>query len=188
MGSDDLGIPEPKRLRLSEAAEDAIEAFAREIVQRADDVSGLFAGTLGKARGHALRLAMVLEHLWWCGAPPRPEPAIISEKAVTAAAGLVDGYFLPMAERVYGDAAMPAAERGAMALARHLRKTGLAEFNARDARREIGSLLREAAGMDAACAVLIEAGLIRAKPSHVTGAGRKPKNFDVNPALHVRPS
>jgi hypothetical protein len=25
------------------------------------------SGALGKARGHALRLATVLEFLWWCG-------------------------------------------------------------------------------------------------------------------------
>ena len=107
-GSDEFGYPEPKRLRLSDKAEDAIEAFARDIAMRANDASGIFASTLGKARGHALRLALVLEHLWWCGASARPEPAIITEKAVLAAAGLVDGYFVPMAERVYGDAAIPA--------------------------------------------------------------------------------
>jgi hypothetical protein len=48
-----------------------------------------------------------------------------------------------------------------MVLARHLRKAGLVEFNAREARREIGGRLREAPAMEAACRQLVEAGLIR---------------------------
>jgi hypothetical protein len=183
-GSDEFGYPEPKRLRLSDKAEDAIEAFARDIAIRANDGSGIFASTLGKARGHVLRLALVIEHLWWCGASARPEPAIITEQAVLAAAGLVDGYFIPMAERVYGDAAIPAAERAAMALARHLRRAGVREFKARELRRQIGGSLREAAAMDAACTMLIEAGLIRAQFARAGETrGRAARRFEVNPQI-----
>jgi hypothetical protein len=98
-GTDDLGFPTPKRLRLSEAAADQIEAFASEMKTRAEEASGLFAGTLGKARGHVLRLSLVLEYLWWSAETSGPEPEGISEQATVAAAGLVDGYFVPMAER-----------------------------------------------------------------------------------------
>ena len=133
-----------------------------------------------------MRLACVVEHLWWAGDPGAPEPTAISNDAVLAAAGLAEGYFLLMAERVCGDAAIPAAERAAMALVRYLRANGLASFNARDMRREIGGLVREASAMDAACAVLVEAGLIRESDKRVdpemdderriyyqlTGAGR----------------
>lgn len=187
MGSDEFGFPEPRRVRLSNPAEDALEAFAREIAARAADASGVYAGMLGKARGHALRLALVLEFMWWCGAAETAEPAVISERAVLAAAGLMDGYFIVMAERVCGDAAIPVAERQAMALARFLRKRGAPSFNARDVRRDIGGALRETAAMDAACATLVEAGLIL--PTAPTAStGRKPKNFLVNPAVLRRPS
>jgi hypothetical protein len=188
MGSDEFANPEPKRIRLAEAAEDELEAYAKEVATRVTDATGIFAGALGKARGHVLRLALVFEHLWWSPAHDVLEPSIITGRAVRAAAGLVDGYFLPMAERVCGDAAIPAGERQAMAVAHHLRRAGLSEFNARVVRREIGGLLREAAVMDAACAVLVDAGRIRPlKPSHV-GAGRRPKNFEVNSAVLGRPS
>jgi hypothetical protein len=54
-----------------------------------------------KSRGQALRLALALEMLWWCGedgmAPP---PAEIDARAFAAAAMLISDYFLPMAERV----------------------------------------------------------------------------------------
>jgi hypothetical protein len=183
MGSDEAGLPEPKRLRLAAEAENAIEAFARDMAKRANEASGIFAGALGKARGQALRLACVLEHLWWCPVKGGAEPATISAKAAMAAAGLLDGYFIPMAERVFGDAAIPMAERSAMALARHLKRNGLATFNARNVRRELGGALREAKAMDEACAVLVEAGLIRPEGKQALGAGRKPKNYEVNPCV-----
>lgn len=68
-----------------------------------------------------------------------------------------------MAERVFGDASIPVAERAAMTLIRFLKRNGLATFNARDARREVGGPLRDAAAMDAACDALVEAGLIRGR-------------------------
>ena len=183
-GTDDLGFPNPKRLRLSEAAADQIEAFASEMKTRAEEASGLFAGTLGKARGHVLRLSLVLEYLWWSAETSGPEPEAISEQAIVAAAGLVDGYFVPMAERVYGDAAIPVSERGAMVLARYLRKAGLVEFNAREARREIGGRLREAPAMEAACRQLVEAGLIRPRFTRAgERGGRKAANYEVHPAV-----
>ena len=37
---------------------------------------------------------------------------------------MLDGYFIPMAERVYGDAAIPKAERNAMTVIRHLKRLG----------------------------------------------------------------
>jgi hypothetical protein len=183
-GTDDLGFPTPKRLRLSEAAADQLEAFASEMKARAEEASGLFAGTLGKARGHVLRLSLVLEYLWWSAEPSGAEPEAVTERATIAAAGLVDGYFVPMAERVFGDAAIPVSERGAMVLARYLRKAGLVQFNARDVRRDIGGNLREAAAMEGACKLLGEAGLVRPRFTRAgERGGRKAANYEVNPTV-----
>jgi hypothetical protein len=184
MGFDEFGNPTPKRLRLEAPAEDCLEEFARDMEHRGADSCGVFAGSLGKARGHAVRLSLVLEHLWWCGEAPRPEPSVISLKAMEAAAAFVDGYFLPMAERVYGDAAIPAPERAAMTLARYLKRAGLREFNAREVRRHIGGSLRDAAPMEAACAALVEAGLLRAAFCRASGHGRPAHRYEVNPVVH----
>jgi hypothetical protein len=183
MGSGEFGHPEPKRLRLMPDAEDALEEFAREMANRAHEASGMFAGALGKARGHVLRLANILEHLWWSG-EGGAEPEVISRQALEAAAGLLEGYFIPMAERVFGDAAIPAAERNTMTLARYLRAHRITTFNAKTLRRDIGSTLREAAAMDAACNILVDAGLIRARPERAgSTSGRQAKNYEVNPAV-----
>ncbi|GEP04478.1 DUF3987 domain-containing protein [Methylobacterium oxalidis] len=181
---DEFGHPVPVRIPLTAEAEDRLEAFARDVSRRCHEASGLLAGTLGKARGHALRLSAVLEHLWWCGGAAAGEPKEISPEAVTAAADLLNAYFIPMAERVFGDASIPLAEQRGMLLAKYLRQQRLTEFNARDVRRQIGGLLRDAAHMEAACALLIEGGLIR---KHFTragdGKGRKALNYAVHPAL-----
>jgi hypothetical protein len=187
MGSDEFGLPEPKRLRLAPDAEDAIEEFGREMAKRADEATGVFSGALGKARGHVMRLSNVIEHLWWCGELKGAEPAVISRHAVVAAAGLLDGYFIPMAGRVFGDASIPTAERNAMALARYLRAHRMKEFNAKKMRREIGGNLREAAPMEAACNALVDAGLIRARFERAGSTpGRPAKNFEVNPVVWER--
>jgi hypothetical protein len=184
MGTDDLGRPEPMRLALTPDAEDALEEFARDAQAQAAAVSGLYAGTLGKARGHVLRLSCVLEHLWWSVGATDREPREITARAVLAAAGLMEGYFLPMAERVFGDAAIPDAERQAMTLARHLRRESRERFNARDLRRTIGGGLRDAPKMKAACEALVEAGLIRpAFTRSGASAGRAAQNFEVNPVV-----
>ena len=184
MNVDEHGNLEPRQVRLSHPAEDALEAFGREIASRAHESEGAFAGLLGKARGHALRLAAVLDYLRWAAIPQAGEPTMISQEAVLAAAGLLDGYFLPMADRVFGDAVVPLSERRARVLARYLRKSGLEQFKARDVYREINGLVREPAAMDAACSALVEAGLIRPQFTRAGDQpGRKAKVYEVNPVL-----
>src|SRR4051812_19556913 len=57
-------------------------------------------------------------------------------------------------------------------------------FNAREVRRVIGGTLREPEAMDAACAVLVEAGLIRPRFGRAGETkGRAARNSDVNPAV-----
>jgi hypothetical protein len=185
IGSDEFGNPEPIRIQLASKAEDTIEEFARDMVRRGENASGILAGSLGKARGHVLRIATVLEFLWWCGRPNAHEPADISVDAVNAAAALVDAYFIPMAERVYGDAAVPPDEKAATILVRQLRQEGLAEFNARDLRRQVGGVLRDAQPMDKACNVLVEAGLIRPRKPP-SDSRRRLKNYEVNPIIFGR--
>jgi len=92
----------------------------------------------GKARGHALRLALNLELLWWCAEDGMAAPlTAISARALAAAAHLVSGYFIPMAERVYGDAGASAGERNAATLGRWIRKHHPTEVHVRHMQREI---------------------------------------------------
>ena len=111
-------------------------------------------------------------------------------ESVTRAAALLASYFAPMAERAFGDAAIPAPERAAMALAHHLRRERLHTFNARQLRRALGGPLRDADVIKRACAELVEAGLIRPASGARPGpsGGRPSSDYEVNPAVHGRAS
>ena len=110
------GDPVPSYVHLDDDARAVLVDFAQDAQRRERDAHGLLKSACGKARGQALRLALVLEFLWWC-VGDGPEPARVSKRAMQAAAGLMDGYLLPMAARVLGDASVPADERNARTLA-----------------------------------------------------------------------
>ncbi len=144
---------------------------------------------LGKARGLALRLALVLEHLWWCGGEDgmAPPPSVISERAFLAATHLVADYMMPMAERVYGDAAAPKAERDAATLARWIARQRPVEAHVRRLLREVRLPgLVDAAAVHAAARVLVEAGWLL-PPLHGSGFQQRGRAaYPVNPRLWER--
>jgi hypothetical protein len=95
---------QPILMPLTADGRHAIEIFGREMQGLQQHADGLLRAAYGKARGQTLRLALVLEMLWWCAnsgcaAPPNR----ISGRALQAAATLMDAFFLPMAQRVYRD-------------------------------------------------------------------------------------
>ena len=108
---------------LADDARNSIEAFGQEMQERQSTAGGLLRSAIGKARGQALRLSLVPEMMQWCGndgmAPP---PTTISRATFDAAAHLIRNYFIPMAERVYGDAAATPQDRNAATLARWIIK------------------------------------------------------------------
>jgi hypothetical protein len=184
MQKDEAGRSDPVQISLTPQAVDALERFGKHVQRLARNASGTFAGSLGKARGHALRLATVLEYLWWCSTGSGPEPHLISEKAVQSAITLMADYFIPMAERVLLDVSIPENQRNARILIRHVKAHHLPEFNARALSRLIGGDLRETAKMDAACSELLEDRLLSPAPTRAGGgAGRQSKNFTVHPAV-----
>ena len=180
---DDSGI-DPRYLPLSLGAVTALEEFGRQMAELGGEASGLFGSSVGKARGQALRLSCIIEHLWWCAKPGAPEPQGITEPATLSAVALMGRYFLPMAKRVYGDATASDREGALLYLARQIRRRRVPAFNARDLRREINGPVRDAEVMQRACDDLAAEGIIRRA---FTRAGRRlgqpAKNYEVNPAF-----
>ena len=79
--------PSPTIVPLSEEARAMIETFGGEMQQRQANTGGLLRSAIGKARGQALRLALVLELLWWCSEGGMASPPIkIGARAFAAAA------------------------------------------------------------------------------------------------------
>jgi hypothetical protein len=75
MGADRFGTPQPHALKLSEKAASMLEAWRGEHFARAQTLVGPIASSYGKQPGQLIRLALVIEHLWWCCAPTRPAAA-----------------------------------------------------------------------------------------------------------------
>jgi hypothetical protein len=136
-----------------------LEAFGKAMQVRQHQAGGLMRSTFGKARGTALRLSLVLTYLWWTAGDGYGPPIEIPLVALEAACTLIGDYFMPMAERVYGDAATPLDERNAATLARWILKTKASEVHVRAMQRTHRLPgLREAGAIHAACELLVEAG------------------------------
>jgi Protein of unknown function (DUF3987) len=175
---------------LADDASDAFDQWRRE--HSAVEVPGALGSAYGKAPGHLLRLAVVLEHLWWCApsttstlSTPVLPPSRISIQAICAAAALIEDYFKPMAERVFGDAALPEADRLAATLARWILKERPGVVNARDIRRKARLPgLREAEKVRLALGTLVEADWLRPAFQRSGGnAGRPREDYWVNSKL-----
>ncbi|MDA0743971.1 MAG: DUF3987 domain-containing protein [Proteobacteria bacterium] len=163
------------------------ESWWRDRRGEASEANGLWGGWLGKQGGQALRLALVLEYLWWCAAADIDAPQSVSLAAMKAAMSLIDCWAGPMAKRAFGASAISLEEADATTLARWIRGGGLAVFNSREARRSgdgPGGRLSKPAAMNAACRQLEQAGLIRAVGGRLgETAGRQRNDYAVNPVL-----
>lgn len=174
----------PLMVRLEDPAADLLTEFGASTQRQKDMTAGLMKSAIGKARGLALRLSLVIEYLSWCArdgyaAPPH----LISKASVEAAIRLISNYLLPMAERTYGDAACPVAERSAALLARWIAKERPKAVHVRTMQREIRLHgLTTAETIHAACLSLVEAGWLE-KPSQDGKLGRKMEAYPVSPRL-----
>ena len=189
----DLSMESRRVLRLSDDAADRFHKWRVVNAELVGEHSGMFQSWLGKLPGVVLRVALVLRYLRWCAEDgTSQEPENIDLDTTLAALRLVDDYLIPMARRVYGDAALPEAETDAAAIARLIvaRKVG-AERGGRyivnlrkDVQRRGINRIRTANQARCALEELREAGWLR--PVAVPTGGRPRGDYEVNPeALKV---
>jgi hypothetical protein len=179
----------PVPVPLTDEARELIEAFGGEMQDRQSAAGGLMRSSFGKARGQALRLALVLECLWWCGGEGTvPPPKHISAKAFIGAAHLISDYFMPMAERVYGDAATTKRDRNAATLARWIHSTRTKEVHIRQLQRHARLPgLKTAEDLREAAEALVEADWLRPPPTNGEFGPRLRVVYPVNPQLWGHP-
>jgi hypothetical protein len=178
---------QPIPVPLSHEALAMLEKFGRDMQKRATNAGGLMRSAFGKARGLALRLSLVLEFLWWCGEDGMSAPpAQVSLKAFAAAACLMTDYFVPMAERVFGDAGATEQDRNAATLARWIIDKRPHEVYVRSLQREVRLPgLTTAEKIHAAAKVLVEADWLRNPPKVEGHRGRAA--YPVNPQVREAP-
>ena len=176
-------------ISLSPAAVAMMEAFGQDMQHRQQEAGGLLRSAYGKARGLALRLSLVLEMLIWCGSDGmEPPPDQIGEEVFGRARDLVANYFMPMAARVFGDAAATQAERNAATLARWIVRERAKEVHVRRLQREVRLPgLNTAALIHGAAEVLVEADWL-AQADRGKEPGRPRAAYAVNPAALEHPA
>lgn len=175
--------PNPVMVPLSEAALAHMEPFGREMQGRQQLAGGLMCSAYGKMRGLALRLSLVIQYVWWCGQGGMVSPpSEISEEAFQAAIRLITDYLVPMAERVYGDAAARTEDRNAATLARWIIRAKASEVHVRRMQRKDKLPgMQTADEIHAAARVLVDAGWL-IPPTVGFGAASK-QAYQVNPRV-----
>ncbi len=166
--------------------EDAATEFQSWRVETYDpDITGMLGSAFAKAPGLVLRLALVLEHLWWAATPENPPLRSVGLAALRGAILLWEEYFRPQAVRVYSEASIPQRDRGATTLARWIKKTRVQVVNLRDIRRTAGLPgLSTSAAVAEAAEELVAAGWLIPAPAREGGSkGRQSLDFKVNPRL-----
>jgi hypothetical protein len=177
--------PMPIMVPLTAEGRNSIEVFGREMQIRHEGAGGLLSAAFGKARGQALRLALVLEMLWWCGEDgTSPPPTRLSPRAFTAAAHLMADYFVAMAEAVYGDVTKTTRERNAAILAQWIFSTRPKEIHIRRMQREVRLPgLRTAEQIRDAAEVLVATGWLSPPPTNTRFGPRARLAYIINPRL-----
>ena len=175
-------------LALSASAADLFERWQQDNAGLDEDASALFKSFVGKMDGAVLRLALVAELIAWAW-DGKDEPREVSADSLFAAAEWVDDYAKPMAERVYGDAALPRVERNAAVLARYIVKQGFRSINLRTLKRTPHKsrlpALRSSEAMNETVAHLVDAGWLLPDLSRDGDMpGRQRLDFLVNPGVH----
>lgn len=176
-------VLDPSVIPLSLEASDLFQDW-REVHADAEP-AGTFAGWWGKCPGTVLRLALILQFLWWSGADDYTEPDQIGSEAIAAAIRLVDGYFKPMAQLAYGERTLTEGNRKAVALGRALLDRQAATFNVREIYKLWGvSGLTDAESVQAAVLYLVKSGWLRRAPGPSNRVGGRPRlEYAVNPGL-----
>ncbi len=175
---DEQGSHAGRIVHLTESAAQAFQKWREQHFFAERNVTGMLKSAYGKAPGQLLRLALVMEYLWWVAYSELDvkEPEVISCAAIAAAAHLIESYFKPMAERVFSEAIIPEKERLTTALANYIVKTPAKVVNVRDITRQAKiPELRKSEKVEMAISGLIEADWLL--PTAFTGDGRPRKDY-----------
>lgn len=174
----------PEPVTMDEKGRNALEAWVRTHEQ--EELGGAIDLHFAKMRGIAPRLALVLDYAW-AAAEDRPFPTTLSWLAVAGSLGLLEQYFKPMARKVYRVASQSGASKDAQTLAQWILSGRPACINKREVYKDAGLPgLSQPAAVQSALDELVHFGWLRRAPEKA-GAGRKPEDYAVNPAVFDLP-
>jgi hypothetical protein len=179
-----------RNVPLAHVSRTQFEQFREFVHQKKSGLDGREREWFAKAPGHVLRLAGTLAYLDWaretaCKASLRPEPTAVEARFVAAAVRLVRDYFWPHAQAALRQIGLTERHTKARKVLRWLRaeRTLEREVSIEDIR--VGALGRtvDAAGAIELIDALVRAAWLREAPTEKSGAGRRPRRWQINPLL-----
>ncbi len=174
-----------KCLPLSIEAQQIFNTWYLAHLNKSQQEESILKYFLGKGQGYVLRLALLLELLWWADSE-YPEPTEVSFEAIQMAIELYDTYLTPMCERVYNMYYSPTENIEARALAKWIIENKPQSFILRDVYNN-GNVanLRRKEQAETAANRLIDLNWLSCKSSRAGNtAGRSRKTYYVNPEVY----
>ena len=186
---DENDRPIPIDLPLSREALERFSQWRETTMALGREASGLHASWWGKSHGRVLRIALVLQLLFWAERRQETTPSEVTLDTIELAIGLFDEWLLPHANRVLRSAAPKPEDAAARLLAKWIFKRRPERFNASSLRRDPDPMTPSMSGaqMDRACRELFDAGWIRPALRRTGRPGRPPKDFFVHPLVRSFP-
>lgn len=187
MDEDRHGNPTPVVLPLSKKAWSCFRDWLDDRKINESGANPTLQAAYGKANGLVLRLANVLEHLWWSAdlfdqdAPPKR----VSLKAIKAAIRLRDDYIKPMQLRAFAHATRSERERDAALLANWILDNRPKVVNVRDTVRAYIFGLNTTKKVVSAVEHLQEIGWLKPIEQTRTSKGGRPRrDYRVNKRVY----
>ena len=174
-----------KCLPLSIEAQQLFNTWYLAHLNKSQQEESILKYFLGKGQGYVLRLALLLELLWWASTK-YDEPTEVSLEAIQMAIELYDTYLTPMCERVYNMYYSPSQNIEARALARWIIANKPSDFTLRDVYNN-GNVkhLRFKEPTEKAANKLIALNWLSRESSRKGNtAGRKRNTYYVNPEVY----
>lgn len=170
-----------KCLHLSIEAQQLFNTWYLAHLNKSQQEESILKYFLGKGQGYVLRLALLLELLWWTDSEYL-EPTEVSLEAIQMAIELYDTYLTPMCERVYNMYYSPTQNIEARALARWIIENKPQSFILRDVYNNgnIANLRRKVQAEKAANKLIALNWLSRTSSRKGNTAGRSRYTYYVN--------
>ncbi|MBT3509300.1 MAG: DUF3987 domain-containing protein [Nitrospina sp.] len=185
MVTDRKGNAVPKTIFLTTHATDTFEKWWVENPK--NQLEGLLAGWWGKLPGVVLRLALILEYLFWLSQNKKEEPEQITSDSINRAIRLIEDYFYPMAERAYGEVGITEKEKLAKILAKWILKNRPEIINTRSISREAKiSELKKSKEVHIAIEHLQSLDWVqKIQTENGSAGGRKREDYRINPSVYI---
>lgn len=187
MEPDKYGNYDPIKIPLSMKAWEYFSKWATEHTKRETMAVPALQATYGKANGLVVRLALVLQLMWWASDvfDEEDEPKKVSLKAIKAAIRLRDEYIKPMQVRVFDSIGVTDVDQSAGHLARWILSKKPKSIDVRTIMRERLPKLRDAKAINLAIEQLVFDYWIYPKEQITHDKGGRPKRtYVVNPLVY----